>query len=58
MWLTRLSISAEKLIDLADAKAHLRLLEADNDVEVQAAIDAAHAFLDVDLDGLAVWVSR
>lgn len=51
MWLTQLAGSVATVIDRADAKLHLRLLENDNDTEVDGAIAAAHAYLDVDQDG-------
>lgn len=51
MWLERISGATPDVIDLADAKAHLRLLDDDTDGEVQKAIKAASAFLDVDEDG-------
>lgn len=51
MWLERISGGAVDLIELDDAKDHLRLLEDDFDVEVQRAISAASAYLDVDSDG-------
>lgn len=51
MWLERISGGGADLIELADAKAHLRLLEDDFDAEVSIAIAAASAFLDVDEDG-------
>jgi len=51
MWLERISGGGADLIELADAKAHLRLLEADFDIEVGHAIKAATAFLDIDEDG-------
>ncbi|WP_306131003.1 head-tail connector protein [Roseovarius sp. MMSF_3350] len=43
----------QRLIDLADAKAYLRVLDDDGDfdAEIERAIDAASAFLNVDDDG-------
>jgi uncharacterized phiE125 gp8 family phage protein len=51
MWLERISGGGVDLVDLADAKLHLRLLEDDFDSEVRAAISAASVHLDVDGDG-------
>lgn len=51
MWLERISGGGVDLVDLVAAKAHLRLLESDFDAEVQGAISAASAYLDVDSDG-------
>ncbi|WP_197919317.1 head-tail connector protein [Thiosulfatihalobacter marinus] len=51
MWLERISGGGDDLIDLAAAKAHLRLLGDDFDSEVSAAIKVASAHLDVDADG-------
>lgn len=51
MWLERVTGSAEELIDLASAKRYLRVLTDETDQEIQDAISAAVAFLDVDQDG-------
>lgn len=69
MWLERVSGGDPDLIDLADAKAHLRLIDVDGEFteEVQRAIDAAVAFLNVDEDGMGgmgfplvseTWITR
>lgn len=54
MWLKRISGGGADLIDLADAKAHLRLLEDDFDAEVSRAVSAASVFLDLDQDGFGI----
>lgn len=51
MWLERISGGGVDLVDLAAAKAHLRILSDETDAEVQAAISAASIHLDVDADG-------
>ncbi|MGK7653154.1 head-tail connector protein [Roseovarius sp. B08] len=53
MWLERASGATQRLIDLADAKAYLRVLDDDGDfdAEIERAIDAASTFLNVDDDG-------
>ena len=51
MWLERTAGGDVDLLDLADAKAHVRILDNDSDVELGAAIKAATRFLDVDEDG-------
>ncbi|MCZ4269014.1 hypothetical protein O4H48_14030 [Rhodobacteraceae bacterium G21628-S1] len=51
MWLERVSGGGVDLIDLADAKTHLRVLGDDFDAEIQQAISSASAHLDVDEDG-------
>jgi uncharacterized phiE125 gp8 family phage protein len=51
MWLERISGGGVDLVDLATAKAHLRILSDETDAEVQAAISAASIHLDVDADG-------
>lgn len=51
MWLERITGGGEDLVDLGDAKAHLRILSDETDGEVEAAIAAASTYLDVDQDG-------
>lgn len=51
MWLERISGGGAGLVGLDAAKAHLRILSYETDDEVQAAIAAASAYLDVDGDG-------
>ncbi|MFW2541528.1 head-tail connector protein [Primorskyibacter sp. 2E107] len=51
MWLERISGGGVDLVDLDDAKKHLRLLEDDFDTQVAAAVRSASAQLDVDTDG-------
>ncbi|WP_366944240.1 head-tail connector protein [uncultured Pelagimonas sp.] len=51
MWLERVSGPSQNVIEIEDARDHLRILDQDNDSEIQAAISAATAYLDVDEDG-------
>ena len=51
MWLERIVGGGVDLVDLADAKAHLRVLDDDSNTEIANAIDAACTFLDIDADG-------
>lgn len=51
MWLERISGGGVDLVDLAAAKAHLRILGDETDAEVQAGISAVSTHLDVDADG-------
>ena len=51
MWLERIAGGGVDLVDLADAKAHLRVLDDESDTEISNAIDAASTFLDIDADG-------
>lgn len=51
MWVTRRTGGAPDLIDLDDARAHVRQIETDFDAEISRAIRAASAVLDVDADG-------
>ncbi|HCO90506.1 MAG TPA: hypothetical protein DIT40_05990 [Alphaproteobacteria bacterium] len=51
MWSERTGGGGGDLIDLADAKAYLRILEDDFDAEIGIAIRAASAYLDLDDEG-------
>lgn len=51
MWLERLSINSTALLDVADARDHLRIIGTESDAEIIRAIEAARSVLDVDADG-------
>lgn len=51
MWLERISGGGDDLIDLQDAKDYLRILVADFDDDLSAAVASASTALDVDEDG-------
>lgn len=51
MWLERLERSAADIIDLNDAKKHLREIDDEFQLDIERAIAAAGAYLDVDDDG-------
>lgn len=51
MWLERLTGGGVELIDLDDARDHLRIIETDFDAEIDRVRAAASAVLDVDDDG-------
>ncbi|MBO9453260.1 phage gp6-like head-tail connector protein [Tropicibacter sp. R16_0] len=51
MWLERQSGATLDLVSLDEARDHLRIIGGDHDADIQQAIAAASAFLDVDEDG-------
>lgn len=51
MWLERISGGGVPLVSTSDAKTYLRILSDETDAEVDAAVESASSFLDVDDDG-------
>ncbi|MBY6113298.1 phage gp6-like head-tail connector protein [Mameliella alba] len=51
MWLERQTGGGVQLIDLADARDHLRIIETDFDAEIDRVRAASSAVLDVDAEG-------
>lgn len=51
MWLERQSGGTLDLVSLDEARNHLRIIGGDHDADIQNAIAAASAALDVDEDG-------